>query len=121
MGDDTETNGSDSREMGVDFGYLDDALDELSYPVTTERLLDDHGDAELEYEGGSATLAELLDPMGGQKFESKTDVQQAALNMVGDDAIGRKNYSDRTPPATGEDRPEEGAPGQDTDSDQESL
>lgn len=121
MSDDTDTDGGDSREMGVDFGGLDDELDEKSYPVTTEELLDDHGDAELSYEGGSTTLSELLEPMGDQEFDSKNDVQQAALNMVGDDAIGRKNYSDRTPPATGEDRQEEGAPGQDTGSDQESL
>jgi len=121
MANDSNADGGDSREMGVDFGQLDDELEEKSYPVTTEELLDDHGDAELEYEGGSATLSELLEPMGDQEFDSKNDVQQAALNMVGDDAIGRKNYSDRTPPATGEDKQEEGAPGQDTGGGQESL
>jgi len=43
------------------------------------------------------------------------------LTMVGDEAIGRKNYSDRTPPATGEDRQPESEPGEDGDGGQESF
>ena len=118
---DNTTDDTDEREMGVEFGELGDELDEISYPVTTEELLEEHGDATLEFQGSEATLAELLEPMGDQTYESKNGIQQAALNMVGDEAIGRKNYSDRTPPATGEDRQEEGAPGQNDQEEPESL
>ena len=118
---DNPTDDTDDREMGVDFGHLDDELDAMSYPVTTEELLDEHGDETLEFQEGEATLSELLEPMGDQTYESKNGVQQAVLNMVGDEAIGRKNYSDRTPPATGEDRQDEGAPGQGGQEEPESL
>ena len=118
MTDDTT---DDSHEMGVEFGELDDELDSLSYPVTTEELLDDYGDHELEFQEESATLSELLEPMGDQTYESKNGVQQAVLNMVGDQAIGRKNYSDRTPPAAGEERQKEGGDGQSVENEQESF
>ncbi|WP_186336543.1 hypothetical protein [Natrarchaeobaculum aegyptiacum] len=38
--------------------------------------------------------------------ESKTTI----MNMVGDEVIGQKNYSDRTPAASGEERQDEGTP-----------
>ncbi len=119
---DTDTDANDdSKTMGVEFGELDDELDEMEYPVETEELLDEYGSETLEFEEGSATLEELLEPMGPQSFESKNSVRQAVLTMVGDEAIGRKNYSDRTPPATGEDRQPESEPGEDGDGGQESF
>jgi hypothetical protein len=69
----------------------------------------------------SATLEELLEPLNEDEYRSADDVEQAIMNMVGDDAIGRKNYSDRTPPAAGEERQEEGAPDQEGQSEQESF
>lgn len=119
---DTDTDGSDDSEaLGVEFGNLDDELEEIDYPIDSEELLDEHGSETLTFEEGSATVQELLEPMGEQSFETKDEVQQTLLTMVDDDAIGRKNYSDRTPYATGEDRQEEGAPGQDVDNEQESF
>ena len=121
---DTDTDADandDGKAMGVEFGELDDELDEMEYPVETEELLEDYGSETLEFEEGSATLEELLEPMGPQSFESKNSIQQAVMTMVGDEAIGRKNYSDRTPPATGEDRQDESEPGEDGEGGQESF
>ena len=89
-----------SREQGIDFGEVDDALSETEYPVTTGELVDDHGDAELGTSRGHETLDEVL---GGyeadEAFDSKFEVKQAVLTMMGGDAVGRRGYTDRDPPA----------------------
>ncbi len=111
----------DDTEMGVDFGELNDQIEKHEYPTDSEELLDEYGDETVTFSEGEATVRELLGPMGEQEFANPEEVRQSLLNMVGDEAIGRKNYSDRTPPAPGEDRQDEGAPGQDVSEDQESF
>ena len=86
---------TDDRQLGIDFGNLDDDLDRLDYPVTTVELLDAYGDRTLALESGTTTLAEALDPMGTQTFESSDAVREAIYTMVGDDAVGRTAYTDR--------------------------
>ena len=86
---------TDDRRLGIDFGSLDDDLDRLDYPVTTVELLDAYGDRTLALESGTTTLAEALDPMGTQTFESSDAVREAIYTMVGDDAVGRTAYTDR--------------------------
>ncbi|WP_121821795.1 DUF5789 family protein [Halostella salina] len=111
----------DDREMGVDFGDLSGKLASHDYPADTGELVDAYGDEQLTFSDGEATFRELVEPMGNQEFDDEQDVRQALLTMVDDEAIGRKNYSDRTPPAPGEDRQAEGAPGQDVSDDQQSF
>lgn len=111
----------DETEMGVDFGDLEEELENHDYPADTEELLDAYGDETVTFSEGEATFRELLEPTGDQEFDSEDDVRQMVFTMVGDEAIGRKNYSDRTPPAPGEERQDEGAPGQDVPEDQESF
>lgn len=94
--------GTDSREMGIDFGALEDELQSHEYPVTREELLDEYGEYEIETSGGSETLQSILgaQEMGAEEneteeYESVDEVHQAVLNMIGSEAVGRKNYSDR--------------------------
>ncbi|WP_076610717.1 DUF5789 family protein [Natronorubrum thiooxidans] len=110
-----------SRELGVELGDLGDALESQTYPVGEDELFEQHGDAEIEMGDETATLEELLEPLNEDEYESADEVTQAIMNMVSDDAIGRKNYSDRTPPAVGEDRQDEGAPDQEGQREQESF
>jgi hypothetical protein len=86
---------TDDRTLGIDFGGLDDELDRLDYPVTTADLLDAHGDRTLVLESGTTTLAETLEPMGADTFESSDAVREAVYAMVGEDAVGRTAYTDR--------------------------
>ncbi len=81
--------------MGLDFGDLEPALEDESYPLTNEELLAAHGDGEIEHAGGTVSLASVLDTQDEQSYESADEVKQSVLNMVGDEAIGRKFYSDR--------------------------
>ncbi len=93
-----------SREFGIEFGTLSDALEERSYPITDEDLLAAEGDHALEFPNGSETLRGVLGEGAGQTYESPADVREAVLTMVDSRAVGRRFYSDRTPPANGEDR-----------------
>ncbi|WP_247729785.1 DUF5789 family protein [Halovivax limisalsi] len=109
------------REQGVELGDLGRKLEEHEYPASQDELLEAYGDEELEMEEETTTFRELLEPFNEDGYDSAFEVEQAIMTMVGDEAIGRKNYSDRTPPAPGEDRQDEGAPGQEGQREQESF
>ncbi|QLG50634.1 DUF5789 family protein [Natrinema halophilum] len=111
----------DSRELGVEFGDLQETLENEEYPIGHDELLEKHGDEEIEMSGETTTLEDLIGPLGEDEYRDYDAVEGAIMNMVSDEAIGRKNYSDRTPPAAGEDRQDEGAPDQDDQRDQESF
>ena len=113
----TESN----RTLGVELGELGENLESHEYPASQEELVDAYGEAEIELEEETITFEDLISPLNEDEYQSYEEVEGAIMNMVGDDAIGRKNYSDRTPYAPGEDRQEEGAPGQDVGGDQESF
>jgi hypothetical protein len=85
----------DSREQGVEFGSLADELETESYPIGKEELLGTYGDREIVLEDDTQSLREVLGPLGEDEFESADDVRQSVMTMVGDEAVGRKNYSDR--------------------------
>ena len=91
----TTDQSEDSREQGVEFGSLAEELEEEEYPISKEELLDTYGDEEIVLEDDTQTLREILEPLGQDEFESADDVHQSVMTMVGDEAVGRKNYSDR--------------------------
>ena len=80
--------------MGVEFGELTGRLDGHEYPATTGEIVDAYGEFEIEYAGGSETLAALLAPID-DTCDSAAEVRQAVLNAVGSGAVGRKGYTDR--------------------------
>lgn len=86
----------DSREQGVDFGPLADDLEEGEYPMSKADLLETYGDREIDLESGSQTLKEVIEPIGEDEFDSAADVKTVLIGMVSDEAVGRKNYSDRS-------------------------
>jgi len=97
---DAET-GSESREQGVEFGDLREALENHDYPTTQEQLVEEYGDETLDLAEGGETLSsvlaekEMADEQEHIEYESADEVHQAVLNMVGDRAVGRTDYSDR--------------------------
>jgi len=94
---------SDNRDVGVTFGDLQDDLEGEKYPISADELLDRYGDRRVDYANGSASLRELLAEGSEATYESADDVHQAVLNMVGEEAEGRQDYTDREPNARGED------------------
>jgi hypothetical protein len=89
------TDEEDTREQGVELGDLAGALERHDYPTTNEELVADLGDRELDLPEGKTTLRETLGPQSDTTYESPEEVEQAILNMVGQDAVGREHYSDR--------------------------
>ncbi|MDQ2050802.1 hypothetical protein RBH26_09930 [Natronolimnohabitans sp. A-GB9] len=111
----------DSRELGVELGELGDELESAEYPLSEDELFERYGDVTIEVSGDESTLEELIGPLNEEEYRDYGEIEAAIMNMVSDEAIGRKNYSDRTPPAAGEQRQEEGAPDQDDQQGQESF
>ncbi|WP_160134470.1 DUF5789 family protein [Halococcus salsus] len=104
----------ETRQQGIEFGEFEETMESLDYPVEHSDLVADHGDAELELPNGDATLEEVLEPLQDeeQTYQDKEELETMIMNMVGDDAIGRENYSDRDSAGIGEE-PDEGEDGDD--------
>lgn len=97
------TDSEATREQGVEFGDLAGQIATHDYPVTSTDLVNEYGGQEVRFPNGTQTLQDLFEPLQTEVFHSPDDARQAVFNMVDDRAIGRKKYSDRTPPAPGED------------------
>lgn len=88
------------REEGVDFTDLNPVIEDLSYPVTKEEFVDEHGDHSIERTNAEPiTVRELLEEMGDDTYESADEVRQSILNVMPRDSVGRARYSDRGDPA----------------------
>ncbi|WP_121744458.1 DUF5789 family protein [Natronorubrum halophilum] len=92
------------RELGVEFGELAGQLEEHSYPSTNEELVEAYGEHVLEFPNGTESVGDILGSFANETYESPSEARQALFNMVDSRAIGRRYYSDRTPPALGERR-----------------
>jgi len=96
-----DSNASESRKQGVEFGGLKEEIRDHDYPTTQTQLLKEYGDCELDLAEGTETLRsalaerELSEEQDDIEYESPDAVHQAVLNMVGDQAVGRTDYSDR--------------------------
>lgn len=88
------------------FAAANDRIDTHSFPATTEELIVEYGDVELDLPNGQETFGDALGRLGETTFESAEDVRLAAYSAVSKDAIGRQNYSDRDAPSIGENSPE---------------
>jgi len=81
---------------GVDFTAINPVLDDVSYPITAESLVEQYGDREVHRtNAGPITVVELFEHMGADTFESKSEVRQMVLAQMPRNSEGRTNYSDR--------------------------
>ena len=101
MGDDDP-----DQTQGVDFSSIESVLEDLSYPVTTDELLDRYGDQEIERTNADPiSIEELFEYMGDDTFDSEEQLRQMIMAQMPRDSEGRTNYSDRggaSPEATEE-------------------
>jgi hypothetical protein len=96
--------GDDRRKRGVELGRLARELEQFSYPVDEETLREQCGGHELDLEGGTTTLGDVLERGGKETYESRADVERRILTLVDTDAVGREGYSDRGGTAPGIER-----------------
>ena len=107
--DPSVTTTDERREQGVAFGDLADDLEAAEYPMDRAELLERYGHREVAFADATRTLAALLEPLGEDEFESAEAVRRSVLNVAGDAAVGREEYSDRggrTGEGADEDAPE---------------
>ena len=104
----------DSRRQGVDLGDLDDDLEAHDYPTTAQELLEAFGERDIDLVDGTQRFGVVLAPYihetegeSEETFESAEEVRTSVLNLVGSDAVGREEYSDRGVEARDETRDEE--------------
>ena len=81
----------------------DDLFDDGSYPMTTDELIDEYGDHELELPNGSEEIADVLAVMGHdpETFENAEEARYAVYAGLSSKAIGREGYTDRDPEPPG--------------------
>lgn len=80
----------------------EDSFATHTFPSTTAEFVEEHGDIELTLPNGAATLGEVLDCMPNEEFETAEDARLSVYSALGEEAIGRKGYSDRDATAPGE-------------------
>lgn len=100
---------SDTRDLGVEFGDLAGDLEDADYPLSQAELLDEYGDREVDLEEGTKTLDEVLRGENEREYEDAQSVEQAVLDMVGEDAVGKEGQSGRGGGSIGIDDGEEEA------------
>ena len=67
---------------GEQLGDLDEALETHDYPTTTDELVKAYGDYEIETQGGSKSLNEVLTPTDSQTYVSADDVQSRIQGLI---------------------------------------
>ena len=73
------------------------------FPTTTDELVAAHGDVELPLPNGATTLGDTLSHMPNETLASAEEALLTTYSALGEDAIGRKGYSDRDATCPGED------------------
>ena len=76
-------------------------LEDASYPLSAEELIEQVGNVELELPNGSEDLETVIRRSGAEYFTSVYDARETVYGAVSEKAIGRPGYSDRVPPIVG--------------------
>ncbi|WP_336365394.1 DUF5789 family protein [Halalkalicoccus salilacus] len=63
-------------------GDLDEELENHDYPTTTDELISAYGDREIETQGGSKTIEEVLGPIDSELYESAADVRNRIQGLI---------------------------------------
>jgi hypothetical protein len=71
-----------SGDPGGRLGDLDEALESRNYPATTDELVEAYGEYEIETQGGTESLEEVLAPSDNQTYDSADDVRSRLLGLI---------------------------------------
>ncbi|AEH36203.1 DUF5789 family protein [Halopiger xanaduensis] len=79
----------------LEIGAVTELFTDATFPATTDEVLAEYADVEIEYPHESDSLRTVLETSGHETYESRDDLELAILNGVRRDAVGRPRYSDR--------------------------
>ena len=71
-----------SGDSGGRLGDLDEALETHDYPTTTDELVEAYADYEIETQGGTESLEEVLASTDNQTYDSADDVRGRILGLI---------------------------------------
>ncbi|WP_049986245.1 DUF5789 family protein [Halobellus rufus] len=71
-----------SGDAGGRLGDLDEALESHTYPTTTDELVGAYGDYEVETQGGTESLEEVLASTDNQTYDSADDARSRILGLI---------------------------------------
>ncbi|WP_227357643.1 DUF5789 family protein [Haladaptatus salinisoli] len=77
-GEDEQKHGDPSAQLGD----LDEALETHDYPTTTDELVEAYGGYEIETQGGTESLEEVLASTDNQTYDSANDVRSRILGLI---------------------------------------
>jgi hypothetical protein len=69
-------------ESNDQLGDLDEELEYHDYPTTTDELISAYGDHEVETQGGSKTIKEVLAPIDNELYKSADDVRNRIQGLI---------------------------------------
>jgi len=81
----------------------EETFEAQTFPCTGSELVSEYGDLELELPNCETTIADVFEALPNAEFATSEEACEAAYGVLGEDAIGRKGYSDRDPTMPGED------------------
>jgi hypothetical protein len=103
MSDDADS----SRAHGIELGSLAEELAAETYPLTQAEIVERYGDHELDLASETTRVDEVLGDDMAREYEDVESVRQSIFNMVGGEAVGREEYSDRSGSVPNEDTADE--------------
>ncbi|AUX09471.1 hypothetical protein AArcSl_1845 [Halalkaliarchaeum desulfuricum] len=77
-------------------------LETVTYPTTTDRVVEEFDDPKLTLVDGEERLSTVFDRINNEVLDCCDDAKLAVLGGLKGDAVGRKGYSDRDPPTPSE-------------------
>jgi hypothetical protein len=80
----------------------EESLHAHTFPSTLSEFVGEHGDIEFELPNGAARLGDVLEIIPEETLQTERDARMTIYGTLGEDAIGRKGYSDRDPFQPGE-------------------
>lgn len=83
------------KVRSLEVGEVKELFESSTFPTTTENILEEFGDVEIQYPRGSDPLRAILERSGHETYPSRDILELAILNGVRRDAVGRPRYSDR--------------------------
>lgn len=69
-------------EPGETLGDLDEALENHDYPTSTDAVIADFGDREVETRGGWRSVEEILGPIENEMYDSADDVRTRIQGLI---------------------------------------
>lgn len=83
---------------GVRSRGINTVFERVSYPVTADGVVAEHGDLEVERTNAEPiAVRELFEPTEDDVYGSTDGLRQNILTLMPEESVGRQRYSDRGP------------------------